>query len=403
MVAVNGQIEFREYRDEDFDSFLQLHNAVFPPVTDEQMAAWMTREDVTAGVAVRDGWVVGEIPLHTREFMVRPGVVVSAAFQHSVCVAEEARGEGVGSRIQNAIKQFMLGRAEALTVYRGDERSPAYRFYEQNGLVDLTYHRTWRLEEAATPASHSFQAVGIEDLIARETKALAVFEDALGYVAGRQLRKPGFFADTLTNLEMCELSPTLMAFMAEESDGLGGYALVSLGDDGDGPVRILEVAARGRDANLTEALVRSVCSLAAERGAPVIVSLSDTSVCRDIYASLGFRGTPRGEMIMGMPLDWQAMADRVWWRQPDLARAGVDISTPDRDVTIRRPDGAPTRTLILEMKHHQASRYMFSRLDLQAEWSRGMLTCRNATAEDITLLGRAIPWSEWEPRDIEHI
>ncbi len=168
-------------------------------------------------------------------------------------------------------------------------------------------------------------------------------------------------------------------------------------------MRILEVAARGRDASLTEALVRSVCSLAAERGTPVIVSLSDTSVCRDIYASLGFRGASRGEMIMGIPLDWQAMADRVWWRQPDLAGVRVDICTPDRDVTIRRPDGTPTRTLVLEMKRHQASRYMFSRLDLQAEWARDMLTCRDATAEDIALLGRAIPWSEWEPRDIEHI
>lgn len=397
-----GQIEFREYRDEDLDSFVQLHNAVFPLVTDEQMAAWMAREDVTAGVAVRDGRVVGEIPLHTREFMVRPGVVVSAAFQHSVCVAEEVRGEGVGSRIQSAIKQFMLGRADALTVYRGDERSPAYRFYDQNGLVDLTYHRTWRLEDAATAASRSFQAVGIEDLIARETEALAVFEDALGYVAGRGLRNPGFFADTLTNLEMCELAPTLMVFMAEESDGLAGYALVSM-SNGGGPVRILEVAARGRDAKLTETLVRAVCSLAADRGAPVTVSLCDTSVCRDVFAPLGFRGTPRGEMIMGIPLDWQAMADRVWWRQPDLAGVQVDVRTPDRDVTIRRPDGEPTRTFILEMKHHQASRYMFSRLDLEAEWSRGMLTCRDATAEDITLLGRAIPWSEWEPRDFEHI
>ncbi len=399
---MSGQIEFREYRDEDFDSFVQLHNAVFPPVTDEQMAAWMARDDVTAGVAVRDGRVVGEIPLHTREFMVRPGVAVTAAFQHSVCVAEEARGEGVGSRIQNVIKQFMLGRATALTVYRGDERSPAYRFYDQNGLVDLTYHRTWRLDDAAPVASREFQAVGIEDFIAREPEALAVFEDALGYLGGRQLRKPGFLADTLSNLEMCELSPPLMAFMAEESDGLAGYILVALRDDG-GPVTIVELATRGRDVSLAEVLVRSVCSLAAERGAPVLVSLSDISICRDLFAPLGFQGTPRGEMIMGMPLDWQAMADRVWWRQPDLDEVEVGIRTPERDVTIHRPDGEPARTVVLEMKHHQASRYMFSRLNLQAEWNADMLTCRNATAGDITLLDRAIPWSEWEPRDIEHI
>ncbi len=397
-----GQIDYREYRDEDFDSFHQLHNAVFPPVTEEQMAGWMARDDVTAGVAVRDGRVVGEIPLHTREFMVRPGVAVTAAFQHSVCVAEETRGEGVGSRIQNVIKQFMLGRATALTVYRGDERSPAYRFYDQNGLVDLSYHRTWRLDDVATVASREFQAVGIEDFIAREPEALAVFEDALGYLGGRQLRKPGFFADTLTNLEMCELSPTLMAFMAEESDGLAGYVLVSV-RDGGGPVTILEVASRGRDIDLAEGLVRSVCALAAERRAPLLVTLSDTSICRDLFAPLGFESTPRGEMIMGMPLDWQGMADRVWWAQPGLEGVEVGIRTPERDVTIRRPDGEATRSLVLEMKHHQASRYMFSRLNLRAEWAADMLTCRDGSAGDVALLDRAIPWSEWEPRDFEHI
>ncbi len=396
-------LEFREYVDEDFATFLVLHNDVFPPVSEGEMAAWMARDDVTAGVAILDGRVVGEIPLHIRDFMVRPGVHIRAAFEHSVCVAESMRGTGLGTQIQTAMKQFLIGRAEALTVYRGGERTPAYRFYDQNGLVDLTYHRHYEHTNPAAVASRGFEPVDISEIIANEAQILRVFEDALGHAAGRQIRRPGFFTGTFTNLEMCELKPRMTGILAEESDGLAGYCILLSGHKPDSPLRIAEVAARGRNRELIESLVRSACSMAAERGVPATVSLHDYTFCWRLFTQLGFTGSPRGEMIMGTPLDWHAMAQRVWWRQPALDDVQVNIATPERDLTIHEPTDTPARTLTLEMKHHQASRYLFSRLDLPAQIRSEMVTCHNATKADIEALGRALPFAPWEIRDIEHI
>lgn len=402
-IVDSSRIDFREYQPEDFDSFLQLHNSVFPPVSAEEMQRWMSRPDVTAAVAVRAGEVVGEIPVHIREFMVRPGVTVRAAFEHSVCVAAEMRGTGVGTRMQTALKQFLQGRAEALAVYRGDERSSAYRFYEKNGLVDLTYQRHYVHREPGRVAARSFELLDISALESREAQALRVFEDALGVVGGRQMRRPGFISDTLNNLEMCELKPALACFLAEEDHDLAGYCVLSLGTRPSDPVQILELAARGQDPELRAALLRSVCAVAEERSTVVSVALHDLSDCWELACSLGFEGAPRGSMIMGVPLDWEAMARRVWWEQPALQGVQVNIFTPERDLTIRAPAGEVVRTLTLEMKHHQAVRYLFSRLDLQACVDSEMVTCLGATREDIAALSRAIPFTRWEIRDFEHI
>jgi len=399
----NGQTEFREYRPEDFESFLALHNEVFPPVSAEEMDRWMSREDVTAGVAVRDGEVVGEIPLHLREFMVRPGVTVRAAFEHSVCVAQEMRGTGLGTHIQTAIKQFLQGRAEGLTVYRGGERTPAYRFYDKNGLVDLTYHRTYTHHRPGDVASRAFELVEIGALINRESQALRVFEDALGDVGGRQVRRQGFFSDTLANLEMCELKPLLGVFLAEEDHDLAGYCILSLGRQPSDAVHVMELVARGQDLEVRESLLRSACGVAADRSGKLTMSLHDFMATWELTHELGFVGSPRGSMIMGTPLDWEAMAQRVWWSQPTLEGVQVDLFTPEGDVTLCRRGTRPLRTLTLEMKHHQAARYLFSRLDLQAAVDREMVTCLGGSRGDIAALGRAIPFTPWEIRDFEHI
>ena len=400
---MSGQIEFREYLEEDFESFLRLHNDVFPPVTADEMAHWLAGDDVTAGVAVRGGEVVGEIPVHIREFMVRPGVTVRAAFEHSVCVAGDVRGTGIGTHIQNAMKQFLAGRADALTVYRGGERTPAYRFYEKNGLVDLTYHRIYTLADPGSAASQAFELVDMSEMLRHENGMLHVFEDSLGHVGGRQVRGPGFFAETLENLEMCEIKPLLGGLLAEEADGLAGYCILSIGRRTSDPLHIMEVASRGRDPQLTEALVRTACSVAADRGTRVTVSLHEFGEGWDVFRDLGFVGSPRGSMIMGTPLDWEGMADRVWWDQPGLADVQADLFTPEEDATLRRPPGGVARTVTLEMKHRQASRYLFSRLDLAGAVAREMLTVRDATLQDVEALGRAIPFSAWEIRDFEHI
>jgi len=393
-------IEVREYRDEDLESCHALHDAVFPPVPVDEMRRWMSRDDVTAGVAVRGGEVVGEIPLHVREFVIRPGVTARLAFEHSVCVREDMRGEGVGSAIQDDIKRFMRGRADVLSVYRGGERTPAYRHYRKNGLTDVCYVRTWTLDDPASVAQPAGDLLTAEAILGRESEFLAVFADAYGHSGGYQRRAPGFYATAVTQLEAVELSTEYRALILDDGGSLAGYCILGLTE---GALTVMELATRGGDLRMADRLVRGACALAADADRRVGVELHDLGAYQPVFAELGFEPRPRGDMIMATPLDWEALAAIVWLPQSALADVQVDLWTPDEEATIHRLDGAPRRVATLEMKHEQAVRYLLSRLDLRAEFEREMLTCRGALRSDIDALSRAIPFTPWEYQGIDHI
>ena len=397
---MNGEIVAREFLPEDIESFHALHDAVFPPVPLAEMRRWMAREDVTAGVAVLGGEVVGEIPLHVREFVIRPGVTARLAFEHSVCVRAEMRGEGVGSAIQEEMKRFMRGRAEVLSVYRGGERTPAYRHYWKNGLTDLCYLRTWTLAEPGAVAARAGAVLLPEAILGREREFLAVFTDACGDAGGYQRRVPGFYATAFTQLEAVETGTQYSALVAEEGGRLLGHCII--GAHG-GEVSVMELATRGGDLEMAASLVRGACRVAAEGGARVTVELHDRGRYRPVFEELGFTPRPRGNMIMGTPLDWEALAALVWVPQPELTEVQVELWTPDEEAVIHRPAGAPERAITIECKHEQAVRWLMSRLDLPAAYGSELLTCRGAQPGDIEALGRAIPFTPWEYQGIDHI
>jgi len=400
---MSGQIEYREYRAQDFESFHALHDAVFPPVSADQMREWMARPDVTAGVAVRDGEVLGEIPLHIREFVLRPGVTARLAFEHSVCVREELRGQGVGSALQDAMKDFLVGRADCLAVFRGGERTPGYRYYDKNGLRDTCYLRSQKLADPSAVAESDLALQDISQVVEREAEVLAVFASAFGAHGGYEQRRPGFFGPALRNLQWLELQNEFGVYLVDDEAGLAGYCIVSPRQLRSETVQIMELATREGCPDLAERLVRSACSLAADQRAGISVTCQDGARYSALYAKLGFVGAPRGAMIMVTPVDWEGLAAQVWQPQPQLEQVRVDLWTAEEEVTVHRPEGRVERTLVLEMKHHQAVRWLVSRLDLGAAVRQETVSCLGAGPEDLAALARAIPFNAWAVQTIDHI
>jgi len=398
-----AEIEYREYRDEDFESFHALHDAVFPPLTAEQMRQWMARPDVTGGVAVRDGEVIGEIPLLIREFVVRPGTTVRVAFECSVCVREDLRGQGIGSGIQDTMKQFLPGRAEVLAVFRGGERTPGYHYYSKNGLKDTCYFRSYALGEPGRVATADCDLRDISELIEREAEVLEVFESAFGNCGGYEQRGPGFFEPAFRSIHWMEVQAKFAVYFAEDADGLAGYCVVSPERLRSETVRVMELATRGGDQKVAERLVGSACALAAAKGVGVSVTCQDFSLYWPVYTELGFQPGPRGSMIMATPVDWEALAARVWQPGRGLERVQVNIWTPDEEVTIHQPEGKPERTITLEMKHEQAVRLMLSRLDLEDAVAAELVTCLGASVADIAALGECLSYTPWAVQSIDHL
>ena len=398
---MSAQIEIREFQSDDIESFHALHDAVFPPVPLEEMRRWMMRDDVTAGVAVQDGRIVGEIPLHIRRFVLRPGVAVRVAFEHCVCVEEGMRGKGIGTRIQDAIRQFMRDRVEVLTVYRGDERSPAYNHYDSNGLTDCCYVRTWKLDapgEVAEPPGDPLEA---GEIVAREEEFAADFRSAHEHAGGYEDRLPGFYETAFTQLETVELGSEYAALVVERSGRLLGHLVLALRDDG--PITVMELASRGRDRAVAMRLLRGACAVAEDRGVGVTALLHDGGIYTSVFDALGFAPQRRGEMIMACPLDWRRLARIVWTPQSELADVRVRVWTARDDFVVHEPGGEPSREITAELKHHQAVRWLMCRLDLAPLVAQEIVTVHGARPGDIEALSRAIPFASWEYQGIDHI
>jgi len=396
-----SEIEIREFQPDDIESFHALHDAVFPPVPFEEMRRWMARDDVTAGVAIRNGRVVGEIPLHTRRFVLRPGVSVRVAFEHCVCVDESMRGQGVGTRIQDAMKRFMRDRVEVLTVYRGDERTPAYNHYDKNGLTDCCYVRSWKHDAPAAVAEPLGDLVPADEILVREEQFAACFRSAYDHAGGYEDRLPGSYETTFTQLEAVELGLEYAALTIQREGRLLGHCIMGLRDER--PVLIHELATRERDPVMAARLVRAACAIAAHGEESVTVELHDTGAYTPVFEALGFAPHPRGDMIMACPLDWERLASIVWAPQSELSDVRVRVWTPTEEFVAHDPGSSPAREITLEMKHHQAVRWLMCRLELAPLVSQEIITIRGARPGDVRALGHAIPFSPWEYQGIDHI
>lgn len=406
MIPVAGattmsEIEIREFRPDDIESFHALHDAVFPPVPFDEMQRWMERDDVTAGVAVHNGRVVGEIPLHVRQFILRPGVSIRVAFEHSVCVDESMRGQGVGTRIQDAMKQFMRERIEALTVYRGGERTPAYNHYDKNGLTDCCYVRTWKHESPGSVAQPFGDLLPADAILERAEEFAANFRSAFEHAGGYQDRLPGFYKTAFTQLEAVELGSDYAALTLERDGRLLGHCIISQPEGGALVVR--ELATRWRDAQMAMPLLRGACGVAAESGVGVTVELHDGGGYTPLFETLGFRPQPRGNMIMACPLDWERLASIVWAPQSALSNVRVRVWTPQEEFVAHEPGRGPAREITVEMKHHQAVRWLMCRLDLRPLVAQEIVTVHGARPGDVDALSRAIPFARWEYQGIDHI
>jgi GNAT superfamily N-acetyltransferase len=108
--------------------------------------------DMVAMTAWRGNELIGAIPLEPRPLQVRPGRVIRSVHQTTVAVAPELRGQGIGSRMQQAILALDPPLAPLATVFREEPDSPAYRWYHANGFRPVMTIHAWQLDPPPTPA-----------------------------------------------------------------------------------------------------------------------------------------------------------------------------------------------------------------------------------------------------------
>ena len=395
--------EFREYRAEDADAVRDLLNVVFAKawMTPESWAQW-TAEDWTAPVALVDGRIAGAIPLHRRVYRAAPGAEVVAWVEHRVGVAEELRDRGLGSGMQSSAKEFLQGRGDVLLVYRGHERSDGYRFYDRNGLHDVSYIFTVTLEPTDA-AADGVRWLDADAFLAREPEWLALFEDCYAGFGGFPARRPGTQRRICTQGIWDTAIRTDLTFaVLEEAGQPAGYAIMGQRDPSwdDPAVSLMELAVR--DASV-ERMAR-LLGAARARGRPLRCRVSTAAPLAQTIRELGVELPPRerSSMIMVHVLDIESAGRKVWRDVPELRDVEVRVWTPAREGVLHAP-ACPIRSVTLELKEPMLSRLLCRRLDVAPAVAEERMTLCGGRPGDAQALARALPPCPWVYHQIDYL
>ena len=395
-------IEYREMQPDDVFSTLALRNEVFPdaPVAQED---W-EQDEMLASIAVLEGEVVGAIPLVLRETVIAPGVTITAAFENSVGTREELRSQGIGRGMIEKAREFLTDRADALFVYRGDERSDGYRFYATTSHYDLLYSRHYGYGSPETSyLPPGVTLAGKESVYLNMERLEAIFDSTYGRFGGYPQRREDYWQRALASSIYTEF-PTDFSFVhIIQIDQLLGYAICGARTTRhNGMANVLEMATLGGDLSIAQRILTGVASVAGERKLGVEIQASDEDPFLPLFQSNGFIPESRGTIIMGQVIDVPSFFEKHWNERFDLYNTALIVSTPKDDYTLIDPETRQS-TLTLEMKEESLHRWLLGRLDLRARLSEGSVTAYGTYAPVIERVCDTIPFSPWAYHSIDWI
>lgn len=125
----------RPYNDRDLDAVLDLIKR--SDSTDRSKETWIGN-DMTAMLAFEDARLVGIIPFERRRIVLDAKTRINALWVSAAHVEPDCRSQGIGTRLDNAIKDTFSSEFEVVFVIREDEQSAAYRWYKKLGYHHLS-------------------------------------------------------------------------------------------------------------------------------------------------------------------------------------------------------------------------------------------------------------------------
>jgi GNAT superfamily N-acetyltransferase len=353
-------ITYRLYRPSDAEQVNDLAHCVFN-LAPFSADVWQRMEDhdhVTF-VAAEGDRIIGAIPFDLRDFLLRPGLSIRAAFAHMVCVDEDYRGRGIGSEIMQLTKEYLPEHSQAMFVYTGNEGVKPYTFYEKNGFVDLQYSRFYTLTDHTAIAPKQIRVQPFDPAYVGEGVLNAIYQKAYAPYAGFPTHAPGYWRRALDSIIYVEIPTEFYIALTRGRRNVAGYAIFGLIR---GQITILELAADPDEPGLSRDLIQAVVAEAASRKIPQINMLAAPHhpILPALHA-LGFQPVQRAEaeIIAGLALRFDQLWDKLTAAQPPC---GLRIWTPSHSLELP----GPGKRITLEMKEETLHRLFLCREDLSA-------------------------------------
>ena len=387
----------REYRPEEAAAACAFTEAIFGPLP---LECWLKEPSFTASMAFLGDELVGVIPLSLRRFQAAPGVICDTAWENAVGAREDLRGQGVGTAMILAAREFLRDRCDWLTVYRGAERSQGYRFYaDKTDHVDLHYVRFFDLAQPEGRKVDGFSTAPMQAVIQRADELARLFRSNWSTYGGFACRSGAVYRWLIDNVIYGRIPTTRRLHTLERDGRLLGFCISGCRDSedrrSDNVLRIMDFASLDGDLRLAGQLLEGVLAEASELGRSVSWPHTTDSPFLPLIEAAGFQRGPRRMMAMGYPLRPPSMFGKL-----ADARGGcnltIDVWTPQYDGRLHDAgEGAPRVTL--ELKDRELALALASRLDGATAFDEERMTSFGPAPdalvrETVSRVFRYTPW-----------
>ncbi len=396
---MNSNITYREYHPDDSESVRILLNKVFTAAELSQ-ELWLERtsKDFTAPVALDGRKTIGAIPHRKVTLQVAPGATVTAWVQHRVGTDETYRGQGVGNGMQDCIKAILKDRADVLMVYRGAEQSGPYKFYDKNGMHDVTYPKTYRLSPVSA-LPENVKKITLNEFFERNAEFLNLFNLPHRDLGGFPVRNTRFYRERFDDITAVRGPDTRFDVFVMESEGkLKGYLTAGAYR---GMYKAMEAVAEKWDTGILESLLTAFRA----NGENLYFDVTPGSAIENAVIAAGGTTKTRNESsiaIMAHVYDLESTGRKIWNPVPELENVTVKVWTPEREGIIHAAT-RPDREIILEMKEPTLSRLMMRRLNLKSAVDEERITATGLHHGDPDHLTSALAPCHWQYHYIDHI
>lgn len=175
-------ITFQQFKTEYTPELLNLIER--SDSTNRSVETWQGN-NMTAVMALNDGELIGAIPLEKRLFSLGRGKFIDILWISGAHVEPEYRSQGIGTAMDQKIKDYFSSEFKAVFAYRGDETSRAYQWYKKLGYNEMLSILSFKKDVKRPDITTTYVLWDTEEKIKQwESKLYNCFNRNIGYYGG---------------------------------------------------------------------------------------------------------------------------------------------------------------------------------------------------------------------------
>ena len=390
-------MDFRVYQDTDQKSVLDLIRR--SDSTSRRDDTWADN-DMTASLAYDGTKLIGAIPFEPRNFSLGNADSINVLWVSGAHVEAEYRNKGIGRKLDEITRREFSEKYQAIFVYRQDENSRAYKWYESLGYYPLLSILALKKNTNSDfYPFYDFQCQEIEGgLDIPESDMFECFlRNGGNESGGSPNRYLGYWSKRL-RAHCYKEHYKYFILMLTKNDQI--ISFVILGEtkfkDNIERLEILEYCVKS-DNQAQKELLSSVQQFAVERKvAEIRLQLSQQDSLLPWARELGFEIRWRSN-IMGVIINLPALFDRLMNEYP----YSISIETPGFGIW---ENSKGKKDLELFMSDNELTRMLFNRSDISCAVKEGRVLILSEACHDAFLqLNLLFPLNKWKYFQVDYI